>query len=833
MKKNYFFRLALLLFAVTLGQSVKAQDTPVIEDVVIAPLDLTSFVDDGDECKLPAYAIDSYEISSAREWNALAYYVAAGNNCAGLTFKMTRDIPNEEDDVMAVEIPLGKQTGTTHATRMRFAGTFLGGESKDDMHTLTIYITDDDNPWYANNPRYCAPFAYAQNATIKYLHVTGEIVAHSQFAAGLVGQTGPDNDTGNGKCTIESCHVSVDFIGLTNPSDYGNHGTFISVAEGNTSITDCWFDGTISGDNYYYSGGFIGQNKATATLTDCLFNPAENIVITNNNIFGSNEFSRNLGAATSSLTRCYYTRSFSDPEDAQGEKVRAIIPGSQDDYNLYTWKAPDGEDYYIVQENYVWGRIQRYLNGTANETDMEKLGTIVNAGTITLPNDLIAGRDNGPLDVPSQGNFIIDLNNYTLDRALFEVTNTVPENGYVITNNGTLTIKNGTVKGGHILTGNGAGICNNGILTLQNVEVTDNMIGKNGGNGAGIFNATNASLSISGAVKVTSNRKNKAENNLYLANSNAKITISGSIEGSEISLYKSGNTGVFTSGLSSNGNASNFISDKGDYYVALVEEGDNAGEAKLSTPVALTIGDGQTNVITDGTLANVTLTRTFAADTWYTICLPFDVNSSAVKHANAFGTKAVVRELTGASVDDGKLSLTFAEPFDKLNTSLKAGKSYLVKPSVAKDGTEGNCVTFSKVTINQAPIDETLVDGIIAFKGTYKGTTLTENLNRILYMSNNKLYYTKQPSITFKPFRAYFELDAAYTLYDDDGGEIKGYEINLDDGEDDATGIFEILANSVEQSSTTGWYSIDGSKLSGKPAHKGLYIVNGKKVVIK
>jgi hypothetical protein len=29
------------------------------------------------------------------------------------------------------------------------------------------------------------------------------------------------------------------------------------------------------------------------------------------------------------------------------------------------------------------------------------------------------------------------------------------------------------------------------------------------------------------------------------------------------------------------------------------------------------------------------------------------------------------------------------------------------------------------------------------------------------------------------------------------------------------------------------WYTIDGRRLSGKPTQKGLYIVNGKKVVIK
>ena len=50
----------------------------------------------------------------------------------------------------------------------------------------------------------------------------------------------------------------------------------------------------------------------------------------------------------------------------------------------------------------------------------------------------------------------------------------------------------------------------------------------------------------------------------------------------------------------------------------------------------------------------------------------------------------------------------------------------------------------------------------------------------------------------------------------------------------DPTGI-----NSVDNSqSATGneagdWYTIDGRKLSGKPAQKGIYIVNGRKVAVK
>jgi hypothetical protein len=37
----------------------------------------------------------------------------------------------------------------------------------------------------------------------------------------------------------------------------------------------------------------------------------------------------------------------------------------------------------------------------------------------------------------------------------------------------------------------------------------------------------------------------------------------------------------------------------------------------------------------------------------------------------------------------------------------------------------------------------------------------------------------------------------------------------------------------VEAGETGTWYTIDGKKLAGKPTQKGLYICNGRKVVIK
>ena len=52
-------------------------------------------------------------------------------------------------------------------------------------------------------------------------------------------------------------------------------------------------------------------------------------------------------------------------------------------------------------------------------------------------------------------------------------------------------------------------------------------------------------------------------------------------------------------------------------------------------------------------------------------------------------------------------------------------------------------------------------------------------------------------------------------------------------GEDDATSISEELRVKSEESATALWFTLDGRRLAGKPARSGIYINNGRKVIIK
>ena len=80
--------------------------------------------------------------------------------------------------------------------------------------------------------------------------------------------------------------------------------------------------------------------------------------------------------------------------------------------------------------------------------------------------------------------------------------------------------------------------------------------------------------------------------------------------------------------------------------------------------------------------------------------------------------------------------------------------------------------------------------------------------------------------MTIGAFRAYFTLNDGLIAGDPASG-VNNFVLNFGD---DTNGI-EDIESSISQSEV--WYTLSGMKLSGKPNAKGVYINNGRKVVIK
>ena len=254
---------------------------------------------------------------------------------------------------------------------------------------------------------------------------------------------------------------------------------------------------------------------------------------------------------------------------------------------------------------------------------------------------------------------------------------------------------------------------------------------------------------------------------------------------------------------------------------------------------SLSLGeDDNTEALTTykGRSMNVTLTgRTLYKDgNWNTLCLPFSVgdgdDTDDVTFSGSPLAGATVKELSDASFENGTLTLTFADA-----TSIKAGDAYLIKWN-SGDNLGPSDLIFNGVTLTKDLYeDEISTDdsgtATVTFMGTYKKLSYDADDRSILLLgANNKLYYP-QSGASLGAQRAYFKL-SGITAGDKAAG-VRSFVLDFGDGEE-ATGIGNLTVNSqLSTLNSDTWYTLDGRRLSGKPAQKGIYINNGKKIVIK
>ncbi len=238
-------------------------------------------------------------------------------------------------------------------------------------------------------------------------------------------------------------------------------------------------------------------------------------------------------------------------------------------------------------------------------------------------------------------------------------------------------------------------------------------------------------------------------------------------------------------------------------------------EVEYETELALSETTDNSAALTewDGYEADVTLTRTLKAGSWNTFVVPFGVD--ATKLAALKALKGVtVKELSSASFDAGTLTLTFADA-----TSIEAGKPYLVKVTTDFDLSTN---TFPGAIVNKTPVPFT--SSAVDFIPTLGKTTIPAGETKeILFLaSGNKLMNPTELPADMKGFRAYFQLK---------GDAVNAASFNLDLGEGETTGIIAIGTDRAA-STDNATYTLDGRRIS-KATQKGVYIQNGKKVIIK
>lgn len=208
-------------------------------------------------------------------------------------------------------------------------------------------------------------------------------------------------------------------------------------------------------------------------------------------------------------------------------------------------------------------------------------------------------------------------------------------------------------------------------------------------------------------------------------------------------------------------------------------------------------------------IQNVSLNRTLSAGYWNTFCVPFDV--SAGQMAKIFG-EVELRAFTG-KVENGGMLFAKAD-------AMQAGVPYLLKPQVTVENP-----LFEDVRIEDAsPQAVSDASGAYAFVGIFSPYTLKTDGTE-LFLGNHDCLYKPQPDHdTMAGFRALFRIQASSALARarvvmSEGTATVVEKVEAPDNRSDRQHVYTISGQAVQL------------PVSSLP--KGIYIIHGKKVIIK
>lgn len=207
---------------------------------------------------------------------------------------------------------------------------------------------------------------------------------------------------------------------------------------------------------------------------------------------------------------------------------------------------------------------------------------------------------------------------------------------------------------------------------------------------------------------------------------------------------------------------------------------------------------------------DVELTRTLPANKWATIVLPFALTAEQVTSTFGEGTK--LAQLTGVNENN----ITFSTA-----TAMNANEPYMIY--VPEGLSEAK--TINGVTIVEGTPSKTTVSGI-DFIGSYDALTnipASDGTYTYYFVSDNKLWKTAESGSgtadTMQGTRAYFKVPGT------SAARLRGFVIDSNN----TTGISSVATTS--QRTEEDYYDLQGRRV--KSPKRGLYIVNGKKMVVK
>ncbi len=260
-----------------------------------------------------------------------------------------------------------------------------------------------------------------------------------------------------------------------------------------------------------------------------------------------------------------------------------------------------------------------------------------------------------------------------------------------------------------------------------------------------------------------------------------------------------------------------------------------------------------------GNIKSVTYNRPFNTAQAATVILPFSYICNDDEGGKFFGFKEVVYD-----ENLHKWVCTMVEPGEEGTnnvTSLTANTPYLFMPDDATTMTfpniesmTGGVVTLQTTTANDGVYGGATTDAAWNFHGTYKGKSWAVASNDYGFAAQSGTEAGGAATVEagqfvrfttgafIKPMRCYLSYVGTEAPAPAPGltraaatdDLPQSITVRLVSRSGETTAIGEIDTKTGELSfDSEAWYTLDGVRLSGKPSKKGLYINNGKKVIVK
>ena len=347
-------------------------------------------------------------------------------------------------------------------------------------------------------------------------------------------------------------------------------------------------------------------------------------------------------------------------------------------------------------------------------------------------------------------------------------------------------------------------------------------------NAAGTGTPTEFILEVSGSNYKLKNASTGEYINVTASSTDITETASGTALNIEINSDNTANIEIATQGstprqilykisTTSFGNyaSSNLTNpqNKADYGTVYLYKKHVISDFTFSDTEDLTASLPTTSPLADQT---VTLNRNLYSG-WNTFCVPFALTQAQLEEA--YGSGAVAKYLSGVTTDGAAATLHFTP---EEGGGIEANKAYLLY--LTTDVTKPK--TFSGVTLQRAGDCTTTVradnGGDYTFQGILAPTALATN-DRQYFLNSAGTYFVLPLNNTsqMKATRAYIIVPAP-------AGSAQGRQYRFDFN-GTTTAIDNVTVSGMEDGA---WYTISGIRIN-RPAAKGVYIHNGRKVIVK